>query len=163
MPTTTSSSATRAHDAAPASTLTWPAIATLLELPPDPDRDLTQVQVFDGPGGLACRLMPEHDDGSMALRVAVRLGLHVDDVPGDAVGTLLAMQATLLASGRWFLGMDDQGALQLTALLPAASAADVATCLCEGQLAAWATLRALLRPETSLPRGGLDAARERTA
>lgn len=163
MPITTSSSTARARNADPASTLTWSAIATLLELPAAPDRDLTKVQVFDGPGGLVCRLVPEHDAGSMALRAAVRLGLHVDDVPGDAVGTLLGMQATLLASGRWFLGMDDEGVLQLTALLPAASAAEVAGCLCEGQLAAWATLRALLRPEASPPSAGLDAATERTA
>jgi hypothetical protein len=151
MPTITASSSTaRTRDAATASTLTWSAIATLLDLPPDPDRDLTQVQVFDGPGGLVCRLVPEHRAGSLALRPAICIGLHANDVPGNAVGALLATQATLLASGRWFLGMNDTGTLELTSLVTTSSAADVAACFCEGHLAAWTTLSALLQPEAAI-------------
>ena len=140
---------------------TWAEIAALLDLPCEPALDLTVAQAFDGPDGLRCALLPEPDGdraASVALRPVVSLGLRADALPGGSAGALLAMQAWLLASGRWFLGMAEDGELQLSALVTARTAAEVATCFCEGHLAAWVTLRALLQPD-----GAVVAAAEANA
>ena len=112
--------------------LTHRPTARLLQPAPAGDELLNEVAVLLGlPGaqaqqlrcgsvnldrGYACRLMIDRETPPGGVRPCLQLPLSASDLGGLEVVRLLAMQAQLLAEGLWYLGISQDGKLQLTAL-----------------------------------------------
>jgi hypothetical protein len=98
------------------------------------------------------------DDRVTAARPTVLLGLHAEELAGEEVRVLLSLQASLLEAGDWFLGMADDGELQLTCRRPMAGKQLVAA-VEMAELSAWSAVHTLLTAMTTWRQSGHEMAR----
>lgn len=69
---------------------------------------------FVGPAGLVCRLHMHQD--KLAVRLETLLPMSAAELMGQEVNRMLAIQEALLYEYGWYLGLSDEGLLQLSSM-----------------------------------------------
>jgi hypothetical protein len=89
-------------------------LALKLNLPTAQAHHLAQGEPFVGPSGLLCRLQVEQDETGVLVQPVMVLPLSAAELSGDEVVRMLQLQEWTLAELSWWLGISDEGLLQLT-------------------------------------------------
>lgn len=101
---------------------------------------------FVGPSGLVCRLRLHPD--APAVRPEALLPMSAAEFMGSEVTRLLAVQGALLNEFGWYLGLSDEGLLQLSCMSWIDNACDAATAMDFANGLGIAVVRSLLHDDT---------------
>jgi hypothetical protein len=89
-------------------------MSELMGLPAESGDVLKGPSPFWGPGGLMCRLQVASGGEVMAVQPQVMLPMPADELKGQEVERLLAIQAAVLSETGWCLGVSREGMMQLS-------------------------------------------------
>jgi hypothetical protein len=120
-------------------------MSELMGLPVKHKDILTGPSPFWGPGGLMCRLQVSRSDGAvMAVQPQVMLPLPAEELKGQEVAQLLAIQAAVVSETGWCLGVSREGMMQLSLMSWIDMPIDAVEALGQGNAVARQTLYLLL-------------------
>jgi hypothetical protein len=121
-------------------------MSVLMGLPARSGQDVLKgPNPFWGPGGLMCRLQVGRSDGElMAVQPQVMLPMPAEELQGQEVERLLAIQAAVLSETGWCLGVSREGMMQLSLMSWIDEPCEAVEALDLGNVVALQTLHLLL-------------------